>query len=77
MLSPDVFIQDRAAEAVKALWGADIQPSALGVQVTRKEFEGDYTLVTFPLSRISHSAPENTANAIGAWLVVNVPEVAR
>ena len=73
---PELFIQKKAAEAIKALYGADVQENILQVSVTRKEFEGDYTLVTFPLLKITHSAPDATGNAIGAWLVENVPEIA-
>ncbi len=74
-MTPELFIQGKAAEAIKALYGAEINPSGLQVQVTRKEFEGDYTLVIFPLLRISHNSPENTGNAIGEWLAANVPEI--
>ena len=49
--------------------------TSLQVSVTRKEFEGDYTLVTFPLLKITHQAPDVTGNAIGEWMVANVPEV--
>ncbi|MBR1795287.1 MAG: arginine--tRNA ligase [Bacteroidales bacterium] len=73
---PELFIQKKAAEAIKALYWADVQENILQVSVTRKEFEGDYTLVTFPLLKITHSAPDATGNAIGAWLVENVPEIA-
>ncbi|MBQ0093991.1 MAG: arginine--tRNA ligase, partial [Bacteroidales bacterium] len=72
-MTPEQFIGQKAALAVKALYGvesADIQVSA-----TRKEFEGNYTLVTFPLLRISHASPEATGNAIGEWLTGNCPEV--
>ncbi len=75
-MKPENFIQNKAVLAIKALYDADVKPEDLQVSVTRKEFEGDYTLVTFPLLRISHSAPENTGNAIGAWLKDNVPEIA-
>ena len=75
-MTPEVFIQTKAAEAIKALYGADVDAAQLQVGVTRKEFEGDYTLVVFPLLKISHSAPENTGNAIGEWMVANVPEIA-
>ncbi len=75
-MTPELFIQKKAAEAIKALYGADVQENILQVSVTRKEFEGDYTLVTFPLLKITHSAPDATGNAIGAWLVENVPEIA-
>lgn len=75
-MTPELFIQVKAAEAIKALYNTDIEASTLQVQVTRKEFEGDYTLVIFPLLRISHSSPENTGNAIGNWLKENVKEIA-
>lgn len=75
-MTPESFIQDNAAKAIKALYNAEVAPAALQVSVTRKEFEGDYTLVTFPLLKISHQAPENTGNAIGAWLKENVAEIA-
>lgn len=69
------FISDKAAEAVKNLYGADVDAGALQVQATRKDFEGDFTLVIFPLLKISKSAPDNTGRAIGGWLVDNVPEI--
>ena len=75
-MTPELFIQERAAAAMEALYGAKVDPSTLQVQVTRKEFEGDYTLVCFPLLKISHAAPDATGNALGEWLVANVPEIA-
>ena len=74
-MTPESFIAAKAAQAISALYGAKVEASALQVSVTRKEFEGDFTLVVFPLLRISHSTPENTGNAIGAWLKDNVPEI--
>lgn len=75
-MTPELFIQQKASNAIKNLYGAEVEASALQVQVTRKEFEGDYTLVVFPLLRMSHQSPENTGNAIGEWLKANVSEVA-
>ena len=75
-MTPEQFISSKAAEAVKSIYGADIEPSMLQVQVTRKEFEGDYTLVVFPLLKISKKNPEVTGNGIGEWLRSNVPEIA-
>lgn len=46
------------------------------IQRTRKEFEGDYTLVVFPLLKASRKSPEATATEIGEALVATVPEVA-
>ena len=74
-MTAESFIAQKAVEALQFLYGVEVQASTLQVQVTRKEFEGDFTLVVFPLLRVSHSTPENTGNAIGAWLVDNVPEI--
>ncbi|MBR6347306.1 MAG: arginine--tRNA ligase [Bacteroidales bacterium] len=76
MISPEIYIQGKAAEAVKALWCTEVASSSLQVSKTRKEFEGDVTLVTFPLARVSRSAPDVTAQMIGDYLTENVPEVA-
>ena len=75
-MTPETFIIAKASEAIQALYGVQIDPATLQVQVTRKEFEGDYTLVVFPLLKISRNTPENTGNAIGEYLKTNCPEIA-
>ncbi len=75
-MTPEQFIIEKSISAVKALYGVDMEASALQVQVTRKEFEGDYTLVVFPLLKVSKSASEATGAAIGDWLKANAPEIA-
>jgi len=75
-MTAERFIQLKAAAAIQALYGTEVAETSLQVSVTRKEFEGDYTLVTFPLLKITHAAPDVTGNAIGQWLVDNVPEIA-
>ena len=74
-MTPEIFIQHKAAEAIKAIYGTEVAETSLQVSVTRKEFEGDYTLVTFPLLRVTRQAPDVTGAAIGGWLVENVPEI--
>ncbi|MBQ9400704.1 MAG: arginine--tRNA ligase [Bacteroidales bacterium] len=74
-MTPETFLASKASEAVQALYGQQPDAAAVQVSATRKEFEGDYTLVVFPLLRISHAAPEATAQAIGGWLQANCPEV--
>ena len=74
-MTPEAFIQQQAAKAIQAVYGTEVAQSSLQVSVTRKEFEGDYTLVTFPLLKITHQAPDVTGNAIGGWLVQNVKEI--
>lgn len=74
-MTPENFIVSKSLEAIKTLYGVEMDASALQVQVTRKEFEGDYTLVVFPLLKISKQSPENTGNAIGEWLKENTRKI--
>lgn len=62
-------------EAVKSIYGADANDDLLQVQKTRKEFEGDFTLVVFPLSKLSHRSPEQTATEIGEFLVRRIDSI--
>ena len=68
------FISEVVSLAVETLYGK-LEGEQLQIQKTRKEFEGDYTLVTFPLLRRSKKSPEATANEIGEYIVANRPEV--
>lgn len=63
-------------QAVKSLYGADVEQSLLSLGKTKKEFTGDLTLVVFPLLKISRQKPEDTAEAIGAYLKQNCAQVA-
>lgn len=54
--------------AAKKIFGADIQPSQIQFQQTKKEFEGDITLVVFPLTKVSKKSPEETGKLIGEYL---------
>ena len=74
-MTAEQFIAEKAVLAVKSLYGADLPLSMMQVGVTRKDFEGDYTLVVFPLLKTSHKSPIDTGNAIGGWLVENCPEI--
>lgn len=74
-MTPETFIAAKALEAIAALYNNSIEPSMLQVQTTRKDFEGDYTLVVFPLLRVSRQSPEATGNAIGEWLCANCAEI--
>lgn len=74
-MSIEGIIANGVAEAVKQLYGAEVTPSAVAPSATKKEFEGDLTVVVFPLLKISRKNPETTATEIGEWLVANLPEV--
>ena len=65
-----------AKEAIKALYGADVEDNLLQLQKTKKEFEGNLTLVVFPLLRTSKKKPEETAEEIGAWMAEHCDAIA-
>lgn len=68
------FISDAVVRSVEALYGP-LGDEQLQIQKTRREFEGDYTLVTFPLLRRSRKSPEATANEIGEYLTAHHPDI--
>jgi arginyl-tRNA synthetase len=61
--------------AISSLYGVDLPEEQLQLQKTRKEFEGDVTLVVFPLLRVSKVSPEQTGQQIGEALVAAVDYV--
>ena len=58
MMNPEIFISNKAKEAIKALYGVEVEDKLIQTQTTRKEFEGDITLVTFPLLKTSKKSPD-------------------
>jgi arginyl-tRNA synthetase len=62
------FIVDAAVKAVKALYQTDITAADITLQQTRKEFEGQVTIVTFPFVKFSRKSPEQTGQEIGAFI---------
>lgn len=74
-MTPEVFIRPLVKEAVKALYGQEPEDKLIQPQPTRKEFEGDVTIMAFPFLRLSHKGPEDTANQIGEYLKANSHQV--
>jgi len=72
-------IENKITEAVLAiveeLYGQQVPEKMVQLQQTRPEFEGQITLVVFPFTKMSHKAPEATAQEIGERLVEKLPEV--
>ena len=75
MIQPDKIVAQAAANAIHNLWGADVDPATVQVQLTRKEFEGDYTVVVFPFVKTSRQSPEATGAAMGEWIVANEQKI--
>lgn len=69
----ETILTESIASAIKALYGANAEPDKIQLQKTRKEFEGDYTLVVFPFLSLSRKKPEDTAKEIGEHLTANQP----
>ncbi len=74
-MSIDNIIQEAVSRAVKELYGVDTPAGEVVLQATRREFEGNLTVVVFPWVKAARRAPEQVAAAIGEWLVANEPAV--
>ncbi len=68
-------IINSALEAVNKLYGTSVDEQTIQIQKTRTGFEGNLTLVAFPLLKISHKKPDETAHEIGEYLKTNCPAV--
>ena len=64
-----------ALSGVKELYGVEVPEKMIQLQETRPEFEGELTLVVFPLLKTSKKAPEATALDLGAYLTEKCPEL--
>ena len=72
MINIEEFISGVVARAAQELYGTS---DNLQIQKTRKEFEGDYTVVVFPLLRASRKSPEATATELGEKIASTTPEI--
>ena len=70
------IIGSAVIDAVKTLYGQEIGEKMVQLQKTKREFEGNLTLVVFPFLKISKKKPEDTAQEIGQYLVENCPAIA-
>lgn len=68
-MSLNHILAQATAEAVKNLYGAEVVADTIVPSTTKKEFEGNLTIVVFPFLKASHKRPEDTAQEIGAYLV--------
>ena len=72
MINIEEFISGVVARAAEELYATS---DNIQIQKTRKEFEGDYTVVVFPLLRASRKSPEATATELGEKIVATTPEI--
>ena len=69
-------IINAAQAAVKELYGQDVPEKMVQLQKTKKEFEGNLTLVVFPFLKISRKKPDETAREIGEYIKQNCEAIA-
>ena len=69
------LIQHHLTLAVKELYGLDISDNLLPITPTRKEFQGDFTVVTFPLTKLAKKKPDIIGEELGHLLVRDLPEI--
>ena len=72
MINAEEFILSVVKRATEELYGTS---DNIQIQKTRKEFEGDYTVVVFPLLKASRKSPEATATELGEKIVASTPEI--
>jgi arginyl-tRNA synthetase len=71
----DDYIKEKALDAVNKLYGTNPNPDHIQVQATRKDFEGDFTIVCFPLLKYSKKNPDQTAEDLGKFLLESNSEI--
>lgn len=64
-------IQHIVKSAVSELYSLEVEFHQIQIQKTRKEFEGDLTVVVFPFVKVARKSPEDTGKEIGAYLQTN------
>ena len=69
-------IINAALTAVKELYGQEVPEKMVQLQKTKKEFEGNLTLVVFPFLKISRKKPDETAREIGEYIKQNCEAIA-
>ena len=70
-MSIDTILAQAAAAAVKELYGVEFPAEKIVPQTTKKEFEGNETIVVFPFLKASRKAPDVTAQEIGEHMLAH------
>ena len=76
-MSIDKIIAQAVSRALKELYNIDADASGIVPETTKKEFEGNLTIVVFPWVKAVRKAPAMVGQEIGEWLVANEPAVSR
>jgi len=69
------LIKESVVKAVSKLYGQAVQEREVQIAPTRKEFEGNYTVVVFPFTKAAKKAPPAIAEELGTYLTENVADI--
>ena len=71
-MSLEIELSKQIQPILNELYGVDVNENLIQLQSTRKDFDGDITLVVFPFLKMSKKGPEQTAEEIGGLVVEKV-----
>ena len=74
-MSIEQTLTQHVKEAVRNLYGTEVNDNLIQIQKTKKEFEGNLTLVVFPFVKLARKAPEQVGTEIGDYLQAHAPEI--
>lgn len=70
-MTPSHLLPEYIQKAFQSLYTVALGPDQITIQLTRKEFEGDFTVLMFPLARFTGLKPEEAGQQLGEWLIAN------
>ncbi|MBO7201145.1 MAG: arginine--tRNA ligase [Bacteroidales bacterium] len=68
-------LQQSVSDALKQLYNHNVAPENIVLQKTKKEFEGDFTIVVFPYVKAAKKSPEAVANELGEYVKTNLTNI--
>ena len=74
-MSIEQTLTQHVKEAVRNLYGTEVNDNLIQIQKTKKEFEGNLTLVVFPFVKLARKVPEQVGTEIGDYLQAHAPEI--
>ncbi len=77
MIAVEQLLKNLAAKAFAALYNKSVDEKEITINITKPEHEGDFTIVVFPLTKLSGESPEQTANKVGEWLTQHENAIAK
>jgi arginyl-tRNA synthetase len=77
MLNIEQIVNTAVVTGIKQIYGCNCEQGQVQLQKTRREFDGDITLVVFPFLKLSRKSPDATAEDLGNYLLNNCKEIVK